>query len=164
MTDCSYRAHQCSKCGSSSVGGGRLLRKNALLPDNYMCRHETDSDTPRVLDLGPGRAEVLWWVKASLTLPEGKVPWWNRSWDHVDMQRVLSSVLHRVMSGSVPGHRSQHSPWQPGLCISMGISAVEELCQSGSSLHAPQTVTRPACCVPPVWLTHMPRSPVWLNM
>ena len=33
-------------------------------------RHETDSVTPRVLDLGPGRAEVLWWVKASLTLPE----------------------------------------------------------------------------------------------
>ena len=114
---------------------------------------------PRVLDLGPGRAEVLWWVKASLTLPEGKVPWWNRSWDHVDMQRMLSSVLHRVMSGSIPGHRSQHSPWQPGLCISMGISAVEELCQSGSSLHAPQTVTRPACCASTCRHTcHEPRS------
>ena len=119
---------------------------------------------PRVLDLGPGRAEVLWWVKASLTLPEGKVPWWNRSWDHVDMQRMLSSVLHRVMSGSVPGHRSQHSPWQPGICFSIGISAVEELCQSGSSLHAPQTVTRPACRVSPIWPTHMPCSPIWPNM
>ena len=89
--DC--RAHQCGYTedraitrldrGSwhASVGGGILtpsclsswiIGRREYLTSLDRCARQRQLH-PRVLDLGPGRAEVLWWVKASLTLPEGKV-------------------------------------------------------------------------------------------
>ena len=67
-----------------------------LIPDSCMCRHET---FPGFLDLGRGRAEVLWWFKASLTLTRKDVTGGIRSCDHVVMEPKRYSMNHRAMSG-----------------------------------------------------------------
>ena len=51
------------------------------------------------LDLGRGRAEVLWWFKASLTLTRKDVTGGIRSCDHVVMEPKRYSMNHRAMSG-----------------------------------------------------------------